>query len=326
VNDSPAGLRVAIAKAKEIDNQILWGKFDWQPWLKSVQPSPLETVETWLDRYEVDHWQHTPRTPTKENSFHKNYRLMFRRLPLHEPLTIDLLKTTLLEASDPATRNREMFCMAYRLLAEFAARLGGIEAIELAHFQTELKILKRGYEPTAILPEKLPTDTEILEIWSSIKNPAWRWIYGMLATYGLRPSEVFRLDTNRFTRETETLRVLEATKTGARLTYPCPASWRDRFELWNVRYPNIQRIGDRTNNDLTEKVSQEFRELKLPHTPKDLRHAWCIRTALRGVPDTIAAKWAGHSVAVHTKTYHQAISEAQHQSVFEQMKRAESAN
>jgi len=183
--------------------------------------------------------------------------------------------------------------------------------------------MKKGYEPEEILPENLPTDEQIIEIWRSIKNPAWRWIYGMLAAYGLRPSEVFRLDLNRFTRETESLRVLENTKTGARLTFSCPASWREKFELWNGRYPNIRDIVTRTNNELAEKVSQEFRKLQIPHMPKDLRHAWCIRTALAEVPDTIAAKWAGHSVAVHTKTYHQAISEAQHRQVFERMKENE---
>jgi hypothetical protein len=49
----------------------------------------------------------------------------------------------------------------------------------------------------------------------------------MLATYGLRPHEVFRLDVTRYNRKTEVLRVADETKTGTRLVYPCPASWRE---------------------------------------------------------------------------------------------------
>ena len=42
----------------------------------------------------------------------------------------------------------------------------------------------------------------------------------------------------------------------------------------------------------------------------DLLH---IRTALSGViSDSIAAKWMGHSITIHSRTYHQAISESQH--------------
>jgi len=40
-----------------------------------------------------------------------------------------------------------------------------------------------------------------------------------------------------------------------------------------------------------------------------LRHAWAIRSAVMGVPDSIAARWMGHSVAVHAKTYHAAIDQ-----------------
>lgn len=141
-------------------------------------------------------------------------------------------------------------------------------------------------------------------------------MYGMLATYGLRPSEVFRLDLERFSKSTDALRVLEPTKTGARITYPYRPQWREKFQLWEIALPQIQRVEERTNNELTEKVGWQFYQLNLPHTAKDLRHAWCIRTAIYGVPDSIAARWAGHSVAVHSKTYHQAISEAQYQQIF----------
>ncbi|MBD1914603.1 MULTISPECIES: hypothetical protein [Cyanophyceae] len=35
-----------------------------------------------------------------------------------------------------------------------------------------------------------------------------------------------------------------------------------------------------------------------------------------GVPDSIAARWMGHSVAVHAKNYHAAISQLQHEAIW----------
>lgn len=323
VSASPAGLKVAIAKAKAIDADLLWERFTWESHLKG-KDKPAECVGEWVERYEKDHWEHTQRNPTKENSFHKNYRLYFQKIPQDSPLTVELLRETIVSKSEPATRNREFYCMAFRKLAEFAGKHGAIAPEALTAFQQELGILKRGRKPEQILSDQLPNDQQILEIWEGIRNPGWQWLYGMLATYGLRPSEVFRLDLEKFSEKTEALRVLENTKTGARITYPCLPSWRERFKLWEVELPKIQRIEERTNNVLTEKVGWYFRVLKIPHSPKDLRHAWCIRTALQGVPDSIACKWAGHSLAVHSKTYHQAISESQHQAVFERMKAGES--
>jgi len=319
-----AGLKVARVKAQEIDSQLLWGKFDWTPYLKG-KAKPVQAVGEWVERYEASHWEPTPRSLTKENSYHKNYRLFFKRLPQDDVLTLNLLRTAILRESKPGTRNREFFCMAFGKLAEFVSRSGAIASEEVAMFRAELRELKRGYAPKEILPENLPTDDQILAIWHSIRNPAWKWVYGMLATYGLRPHEVFCLDTQRYNHSSEVLRVWNETKTGTRFVYPCRASWREQFELWNVQYPNISLEG-KSNNDLGERVSHEFKRQAVPHNPYALRHAWCIRTALVGVPDSIAAKWAGHSVAIRTKVYHQAISDAQHQEVYERMKQSETVH
>ena len=47
---------------------------------------------------------------------------------------------------------------------------------------------------------------------------------------------------------------------------------------------------------------------ELPLNPYDLRHAWAVRTIHIGLPDTVAARMMGHSVTVHTKTYHHWIT------------------
>lgn len=320
-NATLAGLRVARLKAQEIDNQLQWEKFDWKPYLTGKQ-KPAELVKEWLEKYEQDHWEKTPRNATKEQSFLDCYQRYFMRIPPDEPLTLDLLRQTIVSKTESASRGRELACMSFYKLAEFASRYGLIDLEALKVFKAELRELKKGYEPEKILPEDLPTEAQIVEIWQSIKNPAWRWVYGIIAAYGLRPSEVFNLDLERYNQSTEALRVFDTTKTGARLTYPCLPIWREQFELWKVQLPCIDTF-EKSNTLLGKKISQEFRELKIPHNPYALRHAWCIRTVLKGVPDSIAARWTGHSVQIHVKTYHQAISEAQQRQVFEQLKRRE---
>jgi integrase len=162
--------------------------------------------------------------------------------------------------------------MAYRRLAEFMKRQGAIDAEAFEGFRLEMLELSRGYEPKPVNLEDLLTEAQILEIWRGIKQPGWKWVYGMLATYGLRPHEIFNLDLERFTCQTKAIRVFDTTKTGQRLAYPCPSAWRERFELWDVQLPDIQTEG-KSNKDLGRKVSQEFREQKIWHDPYDLRHA-----------------------------------------------------
>ncbi|MBD2109270.1 hypothetical protein [Nodosilinea sp. FACHB-13] len=43
--------------------------------------------------------------------------------------------------------------------------------------------------------DNVPSDGEIETIWAAIANPGWKWVYGLMATYGLCPHEVLGLPT-----------------------------------------------------------------------------------------------------------------------------------
>lgn len=51
--------------------------------------------------------------------------------------------------------------------------------------------LSGGYQ--SLEKEKLtyPSDEEIVDLYNKIPNDKWKWVLGMLATYGLRTHEVF---------------------------------------------------------------------------------------------------------------------------------------
>ena len=162
---------------------------------------------------------------------------------------------------------------------------------------------------------QLPSDQQILESILRIPNPRWRLAYGLMATYGLRNHEVFFSDLSALSDAGDrVIRVLPTTKTGEHQVWPFNPDWVERFDLLklgrepqalpvistDLRTTTLQQVGRR--------VTEQFRRYDLPLTPYDLRHAWAVRTIHIGLPDTVSARMMGHSVAIHTRTYHHWIT------------------
>ena len=162
---------------------------------------------------------------------------------------------------------------------------------------------------------QLPNDQEILRWSERIPNPGWRLAYGLMATYGLRNHEIFFSDLSALaSRGDRVIRVLPTSKTGEHQIWPFQPEWVEAFELprlaelkgqlppvsTDLRQTTLQQVGRR--------VAEQFRRYGLPLTPYDLRHAWAVRTIHLGLPDTVAARMMGHSVAIHTRTYHHWIT------------------
>ena len=60
----------------------------------------------------------------------------------------------------------------------------------------------------------LPTDELIERIWAKIPNKSWKFVFGLMATYGLRNHEVFFCDLSSLTNFGDKIvRVLPTTKT-----------------------------------------------------------------------------------------------------------------
>lgn len=110
-------------------------------------------------------------TPT---SYESNYREPLESLPV-KPLTEDLLIAHILKRSQPNTWKRNNDCMVFKQVAKHAGLV------------VDFSTIKGKYKPTPLSPDDVPSDQEIEAIWASIDSPGWRWVYGMLTTYGLRP-------------------------------------------------------------------------------------------------------------------------------------------
>lgn len=292
---NPNGIRLAEAEARKIGALLDCKEFDWLPYLTPVDV-PSSTVATWISKFEQDYFSRRARSPKTETTWKKDYLAVFARLPGEEEITAELLTAAVLETA-PDTRTRKRFCIALGALANFA-QLG-----------IDLKPLAGSYSPKQVTPRDLPDDRAIAEWFRKIPDLKWQWVYGMLATYGLRPHEIFHLSFD----DMPIVRVLDG-KTGARTVWPCFPEWVHEFDLMTAKIPNVT---GKDNSALGERGSRYFRRIGIPFQPYDLRHAWAIRTLEFGLDISLAAQQMGHSVQVHSSTYHQWITHRHHQKAYE---------
>ncbi|MGV0028680.1 hypothetical protein [Phormidesmis priestleyi] len=158
----------------------------------------------------------------------------------------------------------------------------------------------------------MPSDAAIVQQFQTIPSASWRWVYGIMATYGLRNHEIFHLDFSRM----PILVILDTTKTGARRVYPLYPEWVDD---WQLAAPNLPLCTGKTNRDLGNRVTKAFSRYRVLFTPYDLRHCWAVRSLEFGMPVELAAQQMGHGLQVHTRIYHAWITDEVYQRAYDLM-------
>ena len=330
VSATAAGLQEARQLLQLVDLQLRREQFDWEQWSrndpKKQQASegpvasslhdPTTTashpLRRDLERFEQAFFNDPQRRRSPAGSrttWTSAYRPYLRRLEAigserQLPLNSELLSLTLASYSD-GSRSRQQCATTLAALARHLS-------IALPE---NWRAEAGGYGLHRARFRQLPSDGEILEAVLRIPNPRWRLAFGLMATYGLRNHEVFFADLSALSpRGDQVLRVLPTTKTGEHQVWPFHPDWVERFNLselgrdsallpevcTDLRHTTLQQVGRR--------VAEQFRRYELPLTPYDLRHAWAVRTIHIGLPDTVAARMMGHSVAIHTRTYHHWIT------------------
>lgn len=301
ISANTQGVSLAEAEAKKVRYLLDSKQFTWEPYIGSQQPECV-AVKDWVHSYEQYYFENKARTPKTETTWQMNYLEAFRKLPQDRTLTVDLLKATL-ASTLPDSRSRQKTYRAFQRLAEFA------------NLEVDLSALAGNYSRQHLEPRDLPDDNVIVQHYSTLPDPAWRCAYGILATFGLRPHELFELDTTDLVNGGYTLRVLDG-KTGARKVWAYHPEW---VGLFNLRSPLIPQVSGYTHRDLGQRVAQYFRRSKVPFKPYDLRHCWAIRTLDVGLDITLAAQQMGHSLRVHSDIYHHWIGDRHHQKAFEEI-------
>ena len=321
-----AGLEQARISLRRVLQQLHQQSFDWNDWqgskpavASSTSPvgsalthGPERQLSAALERFEQQFFADPRRrrnpagSRTTWTAAYLPYLRRLRRLAAEQGLA---LGTPLLQLV------LESYPLASRARQQCGTALGALARAEGLMLSEDWAERAAGYGLHAAQFRQLPSDHQILQWLPRIPNPGWRLAYGLMATYGLRNHEVFFTDLSALAPGGDrVIRVLPTSKTGEHQVWPFQPEWVDLFELprlgetreWlppvctDLRRTTLQQVGRR--------VAEQFRRYGLPLTPYDLRHAWAVRTIHIGLPDTVAARMMGHSVAIHTRTYHHWIT------------------
>lgn len=298
------GIKRAEAEAYKLAGLLACKDFKWDVYLQSSTHSPaLRYVADLIADFETFYFETRQRNHKTETTWKIEYLQVFRKLPPQELLTKEAI-LKVVTATQPDTRSRKRACVGLQALAKFSG------------FDINLQQYKGKYSPKKATPRDLPDDITIAKTYYEIKDEGWRWVFGMLATYGLRNHEVFRLDLGAIAKGDYIVNVGENSKTGSRRVWPCYPEWFQEFDLQNVQLPKCNI--DRSNADVGHVVTVWFKR-HIPFQAYDLRHCWAVRTLAFGLDISLAAQQMGHSNQVHSELYHHWISERHHQRAFELM-------
>ena len=310
------GLEEAKKVIELIDFQLKKSQFCWSHWIKekaiSSTKSSRTEISNEIESFKKQFFSDTSRSKSHAgmiSTWQSAYKPYLNRLigvshtsalKLNEELLVRILLSY-----KENSRSRQQCGIALSALAK--------------HLKLELpknwKQLQSGYGIHESNFRELPSDEDIINSFQLIPNPKWRFVFGLMATYGLRNHEVFFSDLSCLKNSGDRiLRVFPNTKTGEHQVWPFHPEWVRLFELDNTTHnsdllPDIKTdLQHTTLQHIGRRVSEQFRRYKISFTPYDLRHAWAVRTILIGLPNTVAAKMMGHSVSIHTKTYHHWIT------------------
>jgi integrase len=296
-----SGVRLAESKAIEIRELIDSDHFDWNQFLSpKSEVKPSFNIGFWVLSLEQDYFNRRERTPKSQLTWDKDYLASFKKLDWDKPLSCDYLEKIII-TSPPDSRVRKRLCCYFGVLAKHAG-LG-----------CDFSRLTGKYSIKSSEARNIPSDRQIMEAWKLITNPSWRWVYGVMATYGLRNHEVFRLDLSAFGKRPQIVTVQEG-KTGYRRVWAIYPEWIDYFGLTKVSLPNVDL--KRSNHSLGTGITRAFHRAGIDFHPYDLRHAWAIRTLVYGIDVGFAAQMMGHSLQVHTQLYHRWIQEHHYEQAF----------
>ncbi|EKQ70264.1 hypothetical protein OsccyDRAFT_0542 [Leptolyngbyaceae cyanobacterium JSC-12] len=295
-----SGLKIAGLKAKEIDIALLMGKFEWSTYLKSANPPAPPPVETktvgdWIEAFEKEYWRRKSDTRKNRTYYHKNYRLPFKKIPQDSALTLEVLIDVACAAKPDSSTRKSLCRKSLYHLAEFA----GFSADQLKH----LRSYEGTYSMRSINEKVLPSDEEILEVWRRIDLPGWKFIYAILAIYGLRPREALTADYSALTSELPLVEVGDDTKTGRRMVFPCVAEgWEEMLSHLEPQAVEFRGVYNEEPGATVLWYHLKKRP-RSPFSPYSLRHCYGRRMFLQGHPSDLIAKSMGHSEAIHRSVY-----------------------
>ena len=314
------GLEEAKKKLQLINLQLELNQFEWKNWITSSIKENNKTYEFFIKEisefekkfFKEQRNEHlnSARKSTWNSSYKPYIKRMINIYKKNDNKDINHIFLSTLKSYQEGSRSRKQCGTSLNVFADF---------LKLS-LPSEWKALSRGYGIKKASFRDLPDDNLIEELWRNIPNKSWQYVFGLMATYGLRNHEVFFCDLSALKNNGDKiLRVLPTTKTGEHQVWPFHPKWVDLFQLSSLGndpslLPKINRdLGHTTLQNIGKRITDQFNRYGIRIRPYDLRHAWAVRTIFYDLPDTVAARMMGHSVSLHNQTYHHWITKRDQQ-------------
>jgi integrase len=328
------GIKAAINKARELDFLLITKQFQWTQDLLGKQGQKVtfseenkadKLIRELIEEYEREFWKTHEKNRQGIRTWESHYLRHLKKLPQDVSLSLQALEEAL-EKTKPNSSSRFFLTWQLKKFCDFCG-VDGIKTIN--SYATP--------NPNPVI-RKIPSDEEIIQGFSKIgaalspfaskENVTlpeqWQWAYAMLATYGLRPHELFAVDIEAFINPGNSFHLVTlnpsltgGTKTGERSCGipPLHPHWVELFGLKNVKLP----YNGGTLSNKTAKIQIRFRNTNIGFKPYDLRHAYAIRGHRLRVPIKTMADYMGHTVQEHTETYQRWMSEEANLEIYKEV-------
>lgn len=187
---------------------------------------------------------------------------------------------------------------------------GAIDHLKLGWDKKALFEAGSGYKKADLTEKDIPSDKEILEIWESISDPRWKWVHGMVAAFGIRPSE--SRETSFKGNRIDLMTYKTKGNPYPREAWALPEDWVKELSLKKICLPPCSRL------DIAAQYGDYMERNNLKYWPLyNLRHAYAIRCLVNGVETGLASRLMGHSVEMHRQHYQRWINQNHMDALYE---------
>lgn len=320
---STPGLRRAETQARLLATQLINESFNWKDWWEPKAPMSEKSGTLQLEAYKQEVFaKRLNREKYDATELEALWRRRFLdrgllKLAIDRPLSLTDFEA-IAQALKPQSAQARYVVTELRHFAKFCGLDGADEV---------LKPYQGVYNPKRPKNEKIvPTEKEIEALLPKIINPQWRYVFCMMAVYGLRNHEVWNSKLEYRTREERTFPVciVSAGKTGRREVYPMPSYWVELFKLEKSDLPKLAvsqiRHGEKSARAFKRQCDRMVDAALIGQRPLwkpySLRHAYAIRCIRAGLPDAVSSKWLGHSIVTFRDVYSKWISRSQSEDIW----------
>jgi hypothetical protein len=310
------GIKTVEQEANELGKLISRQMFVWnEKYLgkKASQPEH-QSIGQLLTEFEAKYFEIRKRDRKSESTFINYLNPLKKYFPsdllINEANIIQVLQSVPSESSKRAAKQAiSALLTAYDINIEFLKKIKTFEEKKQRNVPED-EVIINGYKKFAeyALNKKTCGKPQDIDNWLM-----WRFCYGMIAVFGLRPQEIiinpdiewWESPGNKY----QTWKVDKNCKTSQRECLPLYPEWIEIFDLKNPRYLQMLQEYSRDKNtqvkvkSAVKSLGRFFHKIGLDFVAYDLRHAWAIRAHLIGIPIKAAADNLGHSVQIHTQIY-----------------------